>query len=289
MRTVGAILGTQVGKVVSIHTSFPVPWVATSQRPDWGYLTEKFTRQKAVHESYEVLGWYSAGSCDLKTDILIHEELIRLDLNEASPLYLTIDVGETGSGADELPIRIFQSIGRQQSGEALGLTFHPASFVLETEESERVAVDEIAKSGHSAPTEGPSVVPHMQTVGESIQHMTARVLLITKFLEQVKSGALPYDHAILRRINALAATLPSSESPEFRSAFISELNDSLLVTLMAISTRGFAAFDSASLKFRALTADSLPAGASEKIRKMAFGRPPTGGPSQRKRAGKKHL
>src|SRR3989338_6380849 len=125
-RTVGALLGTQVGKLVSVHSSFAVPWDGTAEGLDPGYLAEKAGWLKQVHEGYEVLGWYSAGGYDLGRDMGAHAALMGLEMMaEVDPLYLAIDVQtpQSQGAIQSLPIKVFHAEFRKGSDGALSRVF----------------------------------------------------------------------------------------------------------------------------------------------------------------------
>ena len=193
-RVVGALMGTQSGKNVTIRNSFAVPWLQEAGRPDWNYLIEKMGWQKQVYENYEVLGWYSAGAFDLEEDMEIHRQLMALELmNEIDPLYFCIDGYEDGSSKSTkvlqtLPVKIFQAEVKQKLGsDELRHVFNQAAFIIVTEESERIAVDEIAKSSSVDNQSGSSGFnAHLKTLDHSLSHMIAHVDILLDYLRRIQ-------------------------------------------------------------------------------------------------------
>ncbi len=59
------------------------------------------------------------------------------------------------------------------------------------------------------------------------------------------------DHHLLRQISSMANMLPAIDSDQFRTEFLSEFNDTLLVTYLAAITKGCQLADDVSAKFNA--------------------------------------
>lgn len=65
-----------------------------------------------------------------------------------------------------------------------------------------------------------------------------RVVILIKYLEEVKKGNIPKDYEMLRNINSLCNRLPAIDSTKFKSEYIQQMNEILLITYMATMTKG---------------------------------------------------
>jgi COP9 signalosome complex subunit 6 len=269
-RTVGALLGTQDGTTMALHTSFVVPWQAGEDgggRPDWGYLTEKLGWQKQVYEQYELLGWYSAGPFDLSIDAQHHRTLMGLEcMGDINPLYFTIDVNlQQTEAVLSLPIKLFQAPPlplpqqqqQQQQQQQLETTsqgllrsvpaprLHPVNFIIETEEAERVAVDEIAKATKRAHSSSSTMTSHLHTIDNALAYLGSHLDVLLDLL--TRAAALPtVDPAWLRRIAGLVALLPHgpAATPAASTDFHYEYFSTLLVSLMHTLTQALTSLNS---------------------------------------------
>ena len=118
-------------------------------------------KQIKQFSNYDLLGWYSTSSKCVPNDIKIHQQVLSfyaelflsfrvflqiMSFNE-SPLYLVLDPVASATSR-ELPITVYESEIRILGNEPTML-FSKVAYKIETEESERIAVDHVA---HVTPT-----------------------------------------------------------------------------------------------------------------------------------------
>jgi len=235
-RVIGAFLGLQTGRQIEICNSFELVYstVEGAIVIDQSYLQKKQEQFKKVFPTYDFLGWYSTGSQVLPTDVAVHKQV--METNE-SPLFLLMDaVACLKPGQKELPITIFESELHMVDATPTTL-FVKIPYKIETQEAERISVDHIARV---TPTggEGSSLSGHLMHTHNAISMLNQRIKILVKFLEAAKSGAIPKDQALLRRISMLTSQLPAIDSPSFKQEVISEYNDALLITYLATVTKG---------------------------------------------------
>jgi len=235
-RVIGAFLGLQTGRQIEICNSFELVFsiVEGAIVIDKTYLEKKQEQFKKVFPTYDFLGWYSTGSQVLPSDIAVHKQV--MEMNE-SPLFLLMDaVACLKPATKELPITIFESELHMVDATPTTL-FVKIPYKIETGEAERISVDHIARVTPSG-GEGSSLAGHLMHTHNAISMLNGRIKILVKFLEAAKSGAIPKDHALLRRISMLTSQLPAIDSPSFKQEFISEYNDALLITYLATVTKG---------------------------------------------------
>jgi len=236
-RVIGALVGVQTGRDVEIFNSFELVYRVMNGvvEIDQGYLQTKQEQFKKVFPTYEFLGWYSTGSTAQPADIDVHRQF--LEINE-SPLYLLLDTVACGNpNTRDLPISIFES-ELHLINEQPTLLFVKVPYKIETGEAERISVDHVAKVTPSGAIGGSVLTSHLMGIHNAIHMLNMRVKILIQFLEATKTGKIPKDHGLLRRISSLCASLPASDSAAFKSDFMTEYNDTLLVTYLASITKG---------------------------------------------------
>jgi len=237
-RVIGALLGIQNGRNVEIFNSFELVYNIVDSVPviEQKYLQTKTEQFKKVFRLYDVLGWYSTGVDVAPTDIEVHKQM--MELNE-SPLFLQLDPSAASKiDQRELPLTIFES-ELHMIQEKPTMLFVKAPYKIETGEGERISVDHIAKvSTSGTATTGSQLSIHLNGIHNAISMLNVRVKILAKFLEEVKSGKIPNDHGLLRRISSLTSQLPATNTQQFKQDFVREYNDALLVTYLATITKG---------------------------------------------------
>lgn len=268
-RVVGCLLGVQAGRTVEIFNSFELKYApaatareeeeamvdagegATGPPPGDGivinrpFLQTKMEQYKKVFPLYDILGWYSTGSDLLPSDMLIHKEL--MEINE-SPIYLLMDPAINHTNKD-LPIQIFESELHVIEGTP-SLIFVGSSYTIETVEAERISVDHVA---HIKPSDGSSaatqLAAHLTGMHSAIKMLHSRIRVLHGLLGGIQRGEYAYDHSTLRQVASLVRRLPTIESPKFQEDFLTEYNDTLLMTYMASITKGTSSINELVDKF----------------------------------------
>lgn len=223
-----------------------------------------FDADKQVFPQLELVGWYSTGSDIHPSDINIHKSIASINEN---PLYLLFDTEMHSTESKQLPVHIFESEVRLAGSDAAkadtspandaaaggskalqgsSLVFAKASYVIETVEAERIAVDQVAKidTGSAQPNSVNRLASHLTGIHSAIKMLNARIKVIHGFLVDTKNGKVPTDHLLLQQIASVAHSLPAAQSREFREDFLREHTDTMLITYLATMTKGTSDLDS---------------------------------------------
>jgi len=236
-RVVGAIVGVQNGRTVEIFNSYELKYDTVDGLVvfDLEFLANKSEQFKKVFPTYDVLGWYSTGSTITESDIQTHKQLS--EINEA-PLYLSLDtIAASKPETKDLPITICESEIRMIMDQPT-MFFSKVPYKIETGEAERISVDHVARITPSGDTTSSQIANHLTGVHNSISMLAVRLRILRKFLEAVKDSSVPVDHGLLRQLGSLCNQLPSLHSDQLKHDFISEYNDSLMITYLASITKG---------------------------------------------------
>jgi len=252
-RVVGALLGMQTGRNVEVMNSFELVYSFVEKQLiiDPVYLAKKQEQFKKVFPTYDFLGWYSTGDSVQTSDMDVHRSATIAEFNE-SPLYMILDAVACGrKTTKELPITVYESELHMIEDKPTSL-FVKVPYKIETGEAERIAVDHVARimpSGTSA--EGSLLSAHLLGVHNAVQMLAMRIKILLQFLEATKSGKVPRDHGLLRRIASLCNQLPAVDTQVFKQDFINEYNDALLIAYLASMTKGTSATNELIDKFNA--------------------------------------
>jgi COP9 signalosome complex subunit 6 len=246
-RVIGALVGTQTGRVVEIYNSYELPYSVKDGQVhiDLKFHAQKSEQFKKVFKTYDFLGWYSTGDKVNPADMEVHKQFF--EFNE-SPLYLQLDTVACGT-AKELPISIYES-ELHVIKETPTLLFVKIPYKIETGDAERISVDHIARI---TPTGGGSsgslLTAHLMGIHNAISMLHSRIIILTKILEAIKNGKVPKDQGLLRKIATLCNQLPAIDTPTFSRDFINEYNDALMITYLASITKGEGAINELIDKF----------------------------------------
>jgi len=184
-----------------------------------------------VIPEHEILGWYSTGDQLTEKDFFIHKQI--MGLNE-TPLYLLCDV-VTKQKQKDLPVYIFESTTFTEKDNLQWLRL---DYNIETEESERITVDHVNNLELSQSTSSSTLVPYFSSLTNAITMLQDRIVVLVKYLEEVKKGNIPKDYEMLRKINSLCNRLPAIDSTKFRNEYTNQMNEILLITYMSTMTKG---------------------------------------------------
>mmetsp|Transcript_40628 Transcript_40628/g.104022 ORF Transcript_40628/g.104022 Transcript_40628/m.104022 type:complete len:307 (-) Transcript_40628:189-1109(-) len=234
-RVLGCLLGSHTGRVVEISNSFELQYNADGGevRLDKEFLATKQDQYKKVFPTIDVVGWYSSGSELQDEDMQIHK--LMMETNE-SPVFLMLNP-RIDPAAKDLPIALYESELHFIDG-CSSVVFVSATYSIETSEAERIAVDQVAKILPSGTSSGSDhLSAHYTALHSAMKMLNSRVGALLRVLQDMKSGAMPYDHALVRQITALVRMLPSIQTQAFKEEFLTEYTDSQLVIYLASLTK----------------------------------------------------
>lgn len=184
---------------------------------------------KTVMPKYEVMGWYATGKDVSAQEKQMYEQV--LPLNE-SPLLLLLDVQPEAS-AREIPMSLFETEFKVV-GDAPELKFMKTMYKIETSDSERLAVDHIARASNTPAAAGQSqLTSHLDSMFRAIKMLRMRVGIIIEYLKATEQQQLPANMALLRRVSSLTHMLPAIDGDHFKQEFLDEYNDTMLLTYLA--------------------------------------------------------
>ncbi|KAI0001818.1 maintenance of mitochondrial structure and function-domain-containing protein, partial [Russula vinacea] len=232
----GALLGTQNGREVEIVNTFEVA-LEQGEKVDHGSFNARREQYKQVFPSLEFIGWYTVASYPTQRHITLHEQF---SLYCSTPLLLILQPIQTnGSNVTlgHLPIKAYEPMIEIRDGSSRSL-YVEATFNVETGEAERIAVDTTARGGEG----GTSLESHLQTQRAAVKMLHDRILVLVNYVKDVLSGipisgSTPKDHATIRSLVALVASLPASDSQGFRDEFETEYEDVQLTAYLSTLTK----------------------------------------------------
>jgi len=262
---VGALLGTQNGREVEIVNSFELAMEGDGVTIDSGFFVARKEQYKQVFPSLEFIGWYTVAPHPTAQHIALHEQFTSYS---STPLLLMLQPSSVFvSDAQSLPFKAYEPTIEIRDRKTRSV-FVEASYTVETGEAERIAVDWTAKGGSG----GTSLESHLQAQRAAVKMLHDRILLLVKYVTDVVAGSAQKDHATLRSLSALIASLPASENKEFRKEFDTEYEDVQLTAYLSSLTKSASILNDLVDRHVVLTANREDRGAMGPSRRRGMGR-----------------
>ncbi|OAP56763.1 hypothetical protein AYL99_08875 [Fonsecaea erecta] len=185
----GALLGQRKGREITVEHAFPAALVRHEEGP-WRFNLEwmetRIQQYIAVHKSPALtfVGWFTLGPPEGPLPEFVHLQEQAIELCNDNAILLTlhpeaIQSGDTGGG--KLPITIYESVDDREHSKDDGSMhtdreegsmqidaeeksvprFRPLPYTIETDETEMIAIDYVAKGAGGAVTidDAPSEEP----------------------------------------------------------------------------------------------------------------------------------
>ncbi|KAF9056676.1 maintenance of mitochondrial structure and function-domain-containing protein [Panaeolus papilionaceus] len=231
----GALLGTQNGREVEIVNTFELATIGEGQEKiDEEFFQSRREQYKQVFPSLEFIGWYTVTTKPTQRHIALHEQFTAFC---STPLLLILQpslamVASADTNAQTLPLKAYEPTIELRDRKSRSV-YIEVPYNVETGEAERIAVDWTAKGGGS----GTSLESHLQSQRSAVKMLHERILVLIKYLTEVVAGQARPDHATLRSLAALVASLPASENKHFREEFETEYEDVQLTAFLSSLTK----------------------------------------------------
>ncbi|KAL6299030.1 COP9 signalosome subunit 6 [Sparassis latifolia] len=267
----GALLGTQNGREVEIVNTFELAVENDGITVDQGFFVARREQYKQVFPSLEFIGWYTVATRPTPQHIALHEQFTAYS---STPLLLilqpsTVFAASADLTAQPLPLKAYEPTVEIRNRTSRSV-FVEAPFTVETGEAERIAVDWTAKGGEG----GTSLESHLHAQRAAVKMLNDRIVLLVKYVADAIAGAEVTDHAALRALSALVASLPASASRGFREEFDTEYEDVQLTAYLATLTKSASILNDFVDKHIVLTASREERGPTGPRRRGVMGRQP---------------
>ena len=83
----------------------------------------------------------------------------------------------------------------------------------------------------------------------AIKMLLPRIRCICEYLERVKEGKAPFDHAIMREVGRLRDLVPAARDKSFEQRFLAEYNDVMLLSYLSTLSQGVQTLNTAADTF----------------------------------------
>ena len=237
----GALFGTQSGRTVRVCDSCELVMTPDGSKLDDAFLRSKVQQIVQVFPSYELLGWWTAAPRLTAADMAIHQQLTA---HNEMPLLLHLD---PSSDCENLPVKIYESVFQAAINSSI---FVNVDFVIDTSDSERVAVDYVMQSAATARERSSSALAsHARTLKSAIGMLAERMRAIKTYLESVRSGSAPRNEVKLRAAASLLNQLPLLPFDEIKDEYCAQRDDARLIMYLARLTSGLHGADEVVRKY----------------------------------------
>merc|ERR1712137_153387 len=123
-------------------------------------------------------------------------------------------------------------------------------YAIDTLESERIAVNHVAKSATTA-TAGHSsdFTQHAGGLGNAVAMLSNRVKELLEHAQDMKEGRVPKNRETMRQMLSICQALQATQPEALRREFCGEFNDAALVVLLASLSKACASTSELMDKF----------------------------------------
>ncbi|GMK59317.1 hypothetical protein CspeluHIS016_0703320 [Cutaneotrichosporon spelunceum] len=281
VKTLGAILGTQNGRDVSMQNSFELTLNEDDDTKfDAAFLATRRELFSQTFPALSVVGWYTIGAAPTPADVAIHEQF--MNANESGPSFFVLFNPDIPDGVKTLPFSVYEAA---LEGESTAGKFVRLECGIETGEAERIAVDAVSKDA-SGEADQTGEVPSLTMQRNAIAMLYDRALVLLKYVSGVADGTAKPDHDILRQISALVATLPVMDVNELHTELETEYNDVQLIEYLTTLLQQLEAFADYTDKHHSLHSRDLDdVGLAARAMKSTFAFGASGGHGRVRRGG----
>lgn len=234
-RVVGVLLGSWRKGVLDVSNSFAVPFEEDDKdRNVWfldhDYLENMYGMFKKVNAREKIVGWYHTGPKLHVNDIAINE-LVRKYCNNS--VLVIIDAKPRALG---LPTEAYIAVEEvHDDGTPASKTFNHVPSEIGAEEAEEVGVEHLLRDIKDTTVGTLSQRVTNQLMG--LKGLHAKIEDIRSYLDQVVTGKLPINHAIIYQLQDIFNLLPDVSLPNFVKSVNVKTNDQMLVVYLAAMIR----------------------------------------------------
>lgn len=238
-RVAGVLLGSIRNKVLDVANSFAVPFDEDDRDASVWYLDHDYldlmaTMFKKVNAKERVVGWYHTGPKLHPNDIRINELIRRFNPNS---VLVIIDAKPKDLG---LPTEAYIAVEEvHDDGTPTSKTFEHIPSEIGAEEAEEVGVEHLLRDIRNV-TVG-TLSQRITNQVSSLKGLHLHLQDIHTYLEQVITGKLPTNHAIMYHLQDIFNLLPNLNVDEFIKSITVKTNDQMVVIYLASMVRSVVA------------------------------------------------
>jgi len=239
---IGTLLGIISEGVVEIKNCFPVPHNDTEQvAVDQEFLHNMLDLHHKVNPKENIVGWYSTVSAITDSTVIFHEffgkETATTTVAGAvtyPPIHLNVD---TNLSNCTLSVKACMSTTVILGERQFGNQFLPLPVEIQTNDTEKIAVDILRKGSLSVSGKAAPLVSELQGLESSLKKLLEMLDKISEYVNSVLSDKKPGDNAVGRFLIDAVSALPKLEASTLEKMFDNNLQDLLLVVYLANLTR----------------------------------------------------
>jgi len=233
-KVIGCVLGQRTGRILSAMESFEVSFKKTKEglAIDSKGIENDLKLFQEAYPLYDFVGWYTTGSRLTPDDTHIQRTMEKYC---QTPLTIVLNPICEKEQRD-LPMKVF-------------LSLQDVPFKVTSDEAEAVVTIHCSKYINNDDQSNPAVVNHYVGMISAVRHLTVRLEVVIRFLEEVKAGRVNPSPEMLRKIKALVNRQPTMDSSGFKNDFLADYNDGLLLSYLSAITKGCALSNDTMEKF----------------------------------------
>lgn len=230
------VIGTLLGSVgsdgsVEIKNSFPVPHTESAEQVavDMEFHRTMYDLKHRVNPKETIVGWYATGDSITEHSVFIHDFFAREATN---PIHLIVD---TSLNKLKIDVKAYVSVPLMIDEKMLGAQFQRIRMESKMHETERIAVDHLARAEFHSPT--PALTTGLETLESSIVKVLEMLDVAQEHVQGVLDGKSEPDQKVGRMLSDAVSTIPKIDAEVFEKMFNSSLQDLLMVVYLGSLTR----------------------------------------------------
>lgn len=233
------------------------------------FIEKRLALVKQVSPELDLIGWYSTtpppqdGVSDHMSTFVAkrYEFLLHRQISEyiPNPIYLKFDPYRREKTdpkiSGSMPLKIYEPVIEIVDNQEEQLNLIEVPWTIVTDEIEIIGLEHNAKVTHSDAAPSPAI-EYLKLQYNAVKMLKDRIKVISKYVKDVQSGALPYHEEPIRDIINLTQRFPLMNSEQYTRAYNMQCNDVGLNIYLGILTKGSMCkvnFGKTSSKMRALS------------------------------------
>jgi len=242
---IGLLFGIQNGLEISIVDASDALY-DVDENNNIQFMEEEIKKKielwTAVFNTYELLGWYTFGSevspifLDIhKTMSAFHQKYF-IEGNEKPlcsevPLFLLMN-SSPESKSKQLPLQVFETETYiSNENQETSLVFMEIPFELETNQAERIAIDQVTKLIGTDSIS--SLEVQNQSSSTSLRKLDEKIKILIATLEAMEQNKIPVDHHLLRTAAKLNDFFLTVRPGNFDDEFV----DNMIISYLGATTK----------------------------------------------------
>lgn len=142
---------------------------------------------------------------EISSEFTVKVHKIMSEVYDVNVILVFNPLVESNAAASQLPLSAYEGIFKDSD-----LLFNPLRIRTETDEAERIGLDEIVSNSHGSGS-GQEVSKRISTQLNAFGMFRQKLIIVREYVAKVKRGEIDRDEKLMRQINAFTRKLQAME------------------------------------------------------------------------------